>query len=198
MTDTYAPFGLRPVRRACEVETLRNAIASGYAFNIMTGDPIVLLTNGTIERAGSGPTGTVSATGAVGIYGVFAGCTYTDSFGRRQVSPYWPASTTATDIDVQYWRDLDKIEFAVQANGALTQAAMGDAADFANLGDGNTLTGQSACGFGTLAGSGNPGAMRVIGLLEQPGNAWGDTYPIVIVKINRLAGFFSAGSANAI
>lgn len=183
MTTTSAPFGFMPIRHAhggatFNVETLNDGIATGYATSIGAGCPVKLVTGGTLERA--------AATDAL-IYGIFAGCFYVDSSGRERTSAYWPASTTATVIRAMWWRD-PFLEYKVQSAGSVAQTAIGDEADHVQ-GTVSTLSGRSADQLSTtLAGAGASAQFRVVGLLDEQGNAWGDTYTIVRVVINESAG----------
>lgn len=84
---TNAPVGLVPTNYSLGAiwnGTLNEyPILSGYATSLFQGDPVKQLNNGTI---GIGVASTA-------IVGVFQGCTYFDSLGNFQASPYWPAST---------------------------------------------------------------------------------------------------------
>jgi len=95
MSATSAPFGLRPAFFPTGLEraqALTNGITSGYASNILKGQPIVYGTT-----ANSGTLGTIiPATTSGTVTGAFAGVEFTDTTGRRRVSNYWPASTTGT------------------------------------------------------------------------------------------------------
>lgn len=91
MNGVNAPFGLTPVRTRSGAPiaeaTNQYAIASAYATAIYTGDPVIMLSDGTI---GIGVAGSPSL-------GVFAGCkfqlTAPQANGQSFVfSPYWPAS----------------------------------------------------------------------------------------------------------
>lgn len=65
-------------------------IASGYATALAVGDAVKLTTDGTLIKAAN----------SAGNLGVIAGIKYVNSSGEIKIDKYWPASTTATDIEV--------------------------------------------------------------------------------------------------
>jgi hypothetical protein len=85
MSSTSAPFGLRPAFHPSgldRAQALANGITSGYASNILKGQPVQYGTT-----ANSGTLGTIIAAGTTGaIAGAFAGVEFTDTTGRRRVS----------------------------------------------------------------------------------------------------------------
>lgn len=195
MTATSAPFGFRPIfgsigNSSMDMSEFKDGIASGYNTSIGCFDPIKLLTDGTLAKC--------AATDAL-VYGIFAGCFYVDSTGRERTSAYWPASTTATKIRAQFWRN-PFMELAVQANGTLAQTSVGDESDHV-AGTVNTLSGMSTSQLSiSLVGAGNSAQFRIVGLYEQADNAWGDTYTIVRVVINESVGFLPSNvpTSNAV
>ena len=87
------------------------------------------------------------------------------------------------------WRDPDII-FEVQADGAIPQTALGDTADLVRTGSGSTRDGQANSPLSSaLAGAGNTSNFKIVGFNTQPNNTVGDTYTIVQVIMNDLAGF---------
>ena len=182
MTSTATPFGFRPIfgahgNSSMDMVTLPDGIATGYSTAIFFQDPIKLVAAGVLQKC--------AVTDAL-VYGIFAGCFYVDSTGRERTSAYWPASTTATNIRAMFWRNAF-MELAVQASATLAATAIGDEADHV-AGAGSTLSGMSTSSLDTLVGAGSSAQFRVVGLYQQPDNAWGDTYPIVRVVINESAG----------
>lgn len=181
--QTSAPFGLRavgsqgggtPTRQECGV------IASGYATAIFSGDFVKLVTTGGLERAAIGDSGC----------GVFAGVEFVDASGFYRVLPYWPAAQTYTagTCKAYYFRDPTQ-KYWIQANGALTAAAVGDAADLISLG-GSTLSGQSSTMLSsTLVGAAATAQFKILGLALLPDNDWTDSFPVVEVMINEYAPF---------
>ena len=183
MTASSAPFGVRPVvhGRGGTIRSVGvpNGIVTGTTSNIYTGDPVFLQASGRL----------VVAAAASAMYGIFAGCDYTDATGRPNRSAYWPGGTTATNITAYVWRDPDII-FEVQADGAIPQTALGDTADLVRTGSGSTRDGQANSPLSSaLAGAGNTSNFKIVGFNTQPNNTVGDTYTIVQVIMNDLAGF---------
>lgn len=183
MSATLSPFGLRAV--AHPSGDLRTKVytapwASGFATSLYQGTAVILQTGGTI---------TVAANAADWL-GVFDGCEYTDSNGRRQYSKFWPASTAATEI-VAYVYDDPLAIYEIQAEGSLVQAAIGDQANFsvaANraVGDGTTTPGISTSAVSvTLAGAGVQGMMRILDKARYVDNDWGDLFTIIQVQNAR-------------
>jgi hypothetical protein len=175
MPSTNAPFGFKPVSHPtgnARATAYPLGLSAAYATSLYRGQP-VKLNDGVVNVAGT--------TGA--ILGIFDGVEYTDSTGKRVVSPYWPANTAHSDAILYVWDDPNTI-FEVQADGAVAQTAIGDAANLSNLSNGSTRSGQSACTLSSsLAGSGNQAQFRIIGKSLRSDNDWSDTYTIVRVQI---------------
>ncbi len=160
-------------------------IATGYAANIFTGDPVKLVTAGTVQLSTSDGTRTGTVDGILPL-GVFAGCTYTDAQGKPNWSPYWPASTTSADALAWVYDDPMNV-YLVQADGSVAQAGLGDQADWTGMntnGGGSTLTGHSTATLSsTLVGAGNQGNFRIIDFDKSGDNAAGDAFTKVLVQI---------------
>lgn len=173
---TSAPFGMRPVFHPSGImraRALDNGIASGYASSIFLGDPVRLTSTGQINVG----------TGSNSILGSFAGCEFVDTFGRYRMSSYWPANTTGTQVRA-WFHDDPVLVYAIQANGPVAQAAVGDQANIVNPGTGNTSTGISAAALSsTLAGTGVQAILRIIDVYDDPNNAWGDAFTVVLTQI---------------
>jgi hypothetical protein len=196
MSATNAPFGLRPsffptgLERA---QAITNGITSGYASNILKGQPVVY---GTTANGGTLGTIIIAAnTGAV--TGAFAGVEFTDTTGRRRVSNYWPASTSGTNIIAYFYNDLNII-YEIQTDATIAQTSIGNEYNFSNIAAGSTTTGLSQCtlGVSTAAGSGGQAQMRIVDIAAYPDNAWGDAYVIVRVQLASTQ-FFGAYTAIA-
>lgn len=186
MSATLAPFGMRPVFHPSGLDraaALANGIqavstsgnvSAGYASNIFKGEPVAMNTAGYIEVASSGP-----------ILGCFAGVEWTDVTGRRRVSNFWPANESfQVGSVIAYFYQDPNIVYEIQAEGSLTQAAVGDEYDITNDTDGSTSTGLSQATLGTsAAGANGSKQLRVIDIAPYPDNAWGDSYTIVRVTI---------------
>jgi hypothetical protein len=192
VSTVFRPCGLIPVTGKYGAEPsalrmLRDGIASGYDTSIGKGDPVKLMTTGVLELAAAGE----------GISGVFDHCEYTDAAGERHLSPYWPASTVATEVEAYYQADVDGMLYRIQSNASLSsKAARGDSADLV-IGTVNTRTGWSASYLagGSLVGAGNSAQLKIVDLYAAPGNAWDDTYPEVLVMINERNLGLIAGNA---
>ena len=180
MSSSNAPFGLRPSFHPSGLDravALPNGIASGYSTGILKGQPVALNTSGNI----------IAATAGSAYQGAFAGCEWTDSSGRRQISNQWTANTTyQTGSQVTYYYSDPNIVYDIQADGSLAQSSIGDQANFSNISAGSTTTGLSQCTISSsLAGSGNVGDLRIINLTPAVDNAWGDAYTVVQVQVSR-------------
>jgi hypothetical protein len=153
---------------------LVGGITSGYNTTILKNQPVLLNTNGTLN----------AVTTAADFVGTFAGVEYNDSNGIFVKSTYWPANTSATNITA-YFFDDPQIEYEIQSDATLAATAVGDQADVSNFTAGSTTTGLSACTLGTLVGAGNQGMLRITELALQEGNAFGDSFVNVLVRIAR-------------
>lgn len=182
MSSTSAPFGLRPAFFPTGLEraqVLAGGIPSGYASNILKGQPVKYV-------AGTGQIQPVTGTEA--FSGSFQGVEFTDTTGRRRVSNYWPASTTTfsgTTTNAYFYND-QQIIYEIQADGSIAQTQIGGEFNFSNLTAGSTVTGLSQCTLGAstqvTAGSGQ-GQLRVVDLAQNVDNAWGDAYTVVRVQV---------------
>lgn len=189
MSATSAPFGLRPAFFPTGLEraqALANGITSGYASNILKGQPVVYGTT-----ANSGTLGTIiPATTSGTVTGAFAGVEWTDTTGRRRVSNYWPASTTGTAVVAYFYND-QQIIYEIQADGSMAQTTLGNEYNMNNVTAGSTTTGLSQCTLNSASAAGNGGQaqLRVVDLAPYPDNAWGDAYTIVRVQIVQTQWF---------
>lgn len=177
MSATSAPFGFRPTYQPTGLDRAKKyAIAAAYGTQISKGMPVILNTNGTV----------VAGTAAADILGIFAGCEYVDATGKPQVSNFWPAAQTvlAGTTPVAWVYDDPSNVYAVQADGSVAQAAIGDQADVTNVA--SNANGMSTCTLNsTLVGAGVQGQFRIVGFGSQLDNAPGDAFTIVQVQIAR-------------
>lgn len=174
---TSAPFGLRPAEQinGGQIRVRIGTILTGYATAIYKGTPVIVAANGTLTIATDGS--------AAKIAGVFQGVRYVDSLGKPQFSPYWPASTAATDIEAAYIEDPD-MEYEIQADGTVAQADVGTHADFTNIGTGTAATGLSSAALAIASISASTeNQLQITGFGRQVGNAPADTFTIVRVRI---------------
>jgi len=179
MSAISAPFGLRPAYFPTGLEraqALTNGIPSGYASNILKGQPVEYYANNGVIQP-------VTSTEA--FSGSFQGVEFTDTTGRRRVSNYWPASTTGTNIIAYFYND-QQIVYEIQADGSVAQTAIGNEANFTNLTAGSTTTGLSQCTLSaSLVGSSTQGQMRIVDIAPYVDNAWGDAYTVVRVQVAK-------------
>lgn len=192
MSATSAAFGMRPAFHPSgldRAQAIANGITSGYATNILKGQPVKIdVSTGAIVVAAAGDA----------FVGCFAGVEFTDTTGRRRVSNYWPASTSGTEIVAYFYSD-PAIVYEIQTNATIAQTAIGQEYDLASTTAGSTTTGLSACMLSTTAAAANASAqMRVIDIAPYPDNAWGDNYVIVRAQIaEHQFGAIYTGSAKA-
>lgn len=192
MSATSAAFGMRPAFHPSgldRAQAIANGITSGYATNILKGQPVKIdVSTGAIVVAAAGDA----------FVGCFAGVEFTDTTGRRRVSNYWPASTSGTEIVAYFYSD-PAIVYEIQTNATIAQTAIGQEYDLASTTAGSTTTGLSACMLSTSAAAANASAqMRVIDIAPYPDNAWGDNYVIVRAQIaEHQFGAIYTGSAKA-
>lgn len=193
MSSTSAPFGFRPsFHNSGQIRPKAYTIASTYAANLFSGDPVKLTDAGTIQLATSdgARNGTIAGTTVLGI---FAGCQYRDSSGKPVISPYWPSGTTATEIVAWVYDDPETL-FDVQYTNPGTpgtdsvQTSVGEQCDFAQSASpyGSTATGQSTAYLGALEGSGT-GQFQIVGFAYGVADTLTDAYVVATVRINEHA-----------
>ena len=199
MSSVSAPFGLRPAFFPTGLERaqcLQNGITSGYAANILKGQPVAYVNAANVGSTGSA-NGTIIAAQAPGsastsqqyaVSGSFQGVEFTDTTGRRRVSNYWPSGTTVQSgsiTNAYFYNDLN-IVYEIQADGSMAQTSIGNEYLFTNITSGSSTTGlsQATLGSATAVGNGNQGQMRVVDLGQGVDNAWGDAYTVVRVQLS--------------
>jgi hypothetical protein len=198
MSSVSAPFGLRPAFFPTGLERaqcLQNGITSGYAANILKGQPVAYVNAANVGSTGSA-NGTIIAAQAPGsastsqqyaVSGSFQGVEFTDTTGRRRVSNYWPSGTTVQSgsiTNAYFYNDLN-IVYEIQADGSMAQTSIGNEYLFTNITSGSSTTGlsQATLGSATAVANGNQGQMRVVDLGQGVDNAWGDSYTVVRVQL---------------
>jgi len=175
MSSTNAPFGMRTAYSPSgTIREVAGTIATGYNTDIYTGQPVKIGTNGTIEVAAAGER----------LIGAFAGCQYLPSGAQRPViSPSWPANTSATQI-VCYYTSDPYLVYEIQADGSISQAEVGQQADFTNVANSNGL-GYSTCTMDAATSAVTAAQLRVVGIATGIDNAPGDAYTVVQVQISE-------------
>lgn len=175
MSQLSAPFGLRPAfsPSGCIRPGPLGTIVSAHSANIFRDQPVAIDANGFLVGA---------APGARAI-GTFQGVEYDDIEGRHRTTDRWTANTVATNIRAFYVQAQDSIMYEIQANAALTQAALGQQYNWTALG-GSTITGISSVALDVASAGANAG-LRVLGFNPGPDNEITDPFPIVLVQISE-------------
>lgn len=173
MSSTNAPFGMRAAYSPSgTIREMAGTIATGYNTDIYTGQPVKMGTDGTIQVAAAGEA----------LIGIFAGCQYLPSGAQRPViSPSWPANTAATEIVAYYTMD-PYLVYEIQADGSISQAEVGQQADFTNVANSNGL-GYSTCTMDAATHNTGNYQLRIVGIANGINNAPGDAYTVVQVQI---------------
>ena len=174
MASSAAPYGFKPLNliggQPYAGSTRQIKIASGYGTNIFNGTIVAIVAGGTIEIVTTN--GDDSTTFPAGTVGVFVGCTYTDPNSKQKLfSQYWPASTVASDAMAYVVDDPDCL-FQVQADGAVTQADLGQnvhLAEVQSTSTGSTTTGNSDIAVSATTAATATWAFRIVDFVDAPG-----------------------------
>lgn len=176
MSATKQARGLVPSRiRGAGVNTAGTneySIASGTAGSIYTGQPVRLSAGYVVGLTSAG-----EATD-----GVFQGCRYVEN-GEQKFKAYWPGGTSATDA-VALVIDNPSQTYVIQANSTITQAAVGSNIAVSGVAGGSTFTGQSSMVAKGSVVSTTGLDLRIVGVVNEPGNAIGDAYTKIEVVQN--------------
>lgn len=178
MSATALPYGMKPVRliggRVFAGSTRLIPITANYGTAIGFGDA-VKLSSGLIVK----DTGTVTATPV----GIFMGCQYIDAnTNQLTFKQNWIANNAGTNPQA-FVCDDPFAEFQIQADGAVTQAHLGQNASInqnavSGVGDStNSLNSASLASTTTLP-------LRVTGFVVGPFSAIGDAFTDVLVMWN--------------
>ena len=189
MSSTSAPFGFRAsFHNSGQIRPKAYTIASTYAANIFSGDPVKLVDAGTVQLGTSDGTRS-GTTDGISLLGTFAGCQFNDSLGKPTVSPYWPSGTTATEI-IAYVYDDPETLFNVQYSNPGTpgttsmQTAVGEEMDWVVASPGgSTSTGLSNTQIGVIETT--SGQFQLTGFGNEVGDSITDAYIVAIVRINE-------------
>ena len=179
------PYGLKPINliggQPYAGSTRLMKIASGYATSIYYGDVVKRISDGTIQK----DTGTSTATPV----GIFMGCTYTSPVtGQKLFAQYYPASTTASDIQAYVVDDPDVLFKAVTVSTGTTVAFYGPELVGENAvlvqNAGSNTTGDSAVGiFGGNTAVTASFPVRIVDLVPDTSNS-ANGYCEYICKFN--------------
>jgi hypothetical protein len=189
MSSTSAPFGFRPsYHNSGQMRPKAYTIASTYAANIFSGDPVKLTDNGVIELGTSDGTRSGTTDGVL-LLGIFAGCQYNDANGRPVVSPFWPSGATGTEIVAWVYDDPETL-FDVQYTNPGTpgvttvQTAVGEECDWTVASPGgSTQTGLSNTQLTVIQAT--SGQFQITGFGYNINDSLTDAYVVVTVRINE-------------
>ena len=201
MATTASPYGLKAVNHIGGTpyagSTRLLPIASGYAVNIYNGSVVAIVAAGTVEIVTD--LGNNADAFPAGVVGVFVGCTYSDPVtGNLTFNQYWPSGTVAADAQAYIVDDPDVI-FMAQADGAVTQADLGQNTNFAAVQ--STTTGDTTNGNSNSAVSSTTAvtatiAFRIVDFVDSPTSTVGDAFTDLLIKFN--AGIHSYDNATGI
>ncbi len=176
MTATYAPNGLTPsrIRGASPNSNGTNeySIASGEATTMYTGQPV---------RVSAGKLQAIISVGQA-TTGVFQGCRYVEN-GEQKFKSYWPGGTSATDA-VGFVTDNPNQTYIIQADSSVVTADIGKTMALVSVAAGSTFTGRSGAGADQSTAGTGVQDLKVIGVVDEPGNALGDAATKIEVMLN--------------
>lgn len=194
MSQTAAPYGLRPVKRAdglpyAGAMTEYLIDPAGEATNLFTGQVVNLGADGYLALStatGADATTNALPTGGTlrGSMGVFMGCEYVNAQGQVIHSPYYPANYAApagTKIKA-YVVDDPNVLFQAQLDGVADQSDIGANTFFAaaqSTSTGNVRTGNSTSALESTTVT-TTAAFRIVGFVSPSD----DAFPDVLVKFN--------------
>jgi hypothetical protein len=187
MSSISAPFGFRAsYHNSGQMRPKAYVIASAYAANIFSGDPVKLTDNGVIQLGSSDGTRT-GTTDGVSLLGIFAGCQYLDASGKPTISPFWPSGATGTEITAWVYDDPETL-FDVQYNnpsaGTTVQTAVGEECDWTVASPGgSTQTGLSNTFLTAIQAT--SGQFQITGFGFEINDSLTDAYVVVSVRINE-------------
>ena len=187
MSSISAPFGFRAsYHNSGQMRPKAYVIASTYAANIFSGDPVKLTDNGVIQLGTSDGTRS-GTTDGVSLLGIFAGCQYLDAGGKPTISPFWPTGATGTEITAWVYDDPETL-FDVQYNnpsaGTTVQTAVGEECDWTVASPGgSTQTGLSNTYLTAIQAT--SGQFQITGFGYEITDSLTDAYVVVSVRINE-------------
>ena len=187
MSSTSAPFGFRPsYHNSGQIRPKAYTIASTYAANIFSGDPVKLTDNGVVQLGTSDGTRTGTVDG-ISLLGIFAGCQYLDANGKPTISPFWPSGTTGTEIVAWVYDDpetLFDVQYTNPSSGTTVQTAVGEECDWTVASPGgSTRTGLSNCQLTAIQAT--SGQFQITGFAYSIFDSITDAYVQVTVRINE-------------
>ena len=201
MATTATPYGLKAVNHIGGTpyagSTRLLPIASGYGTNIYNGSVVAIVAAGTVEIVTD--LGNNADAFPAGVIGVFVGCTYTDpNLGTVVFRQNWPTGTVAADA-LAYIVDDPDVIFQAQADGAVTQADLGQNTNFAAVQStttGDTTNGNSNTAVSSTTATTATIAFRIVDFVDSPTSTVGDAFTDLLIKFN--AGIHSYDNATGI
>jgi hypothetical protein len=189
MSSTSAPFGFRPsYHNSGQMRPKAYVIASTYAANIFSGDPVKLTDNGVIQLGTSDGTRS-GTTDGITLLGIFAGCQYLDAGGKPTISPFWPSGATGTEIVAWVYDDpetLYDVQYTNPSAGTTVQTAVGEECDWTVASPGgSTQTGLSSCQLTAIQST--SGQFQITGFAYNINDSLTDAYVQVTVRLNEAA-----------
>jgi hypothetical protein len=191
MSSTSAPFGFRAsFHNSGQMRPKAYTVASTYAANIFSGDPVKLTDAGVIQLGTSDGTRT-GTTDGITLLGIFAGCQYNDATGKPTISPFWPSGATGTEITAWVYDDPETLFEAQYSNpgtpGTTTvQTAVGEECDWVVASPGgSTSTGLSNTQIGVIQST--SGQFQITGFSGNINDSLTDAYVVATVRINEHA-----------
>lgn len=189
MSSTSAPFGFRAsYHNSGQMRPKAYVIASTYAVNIFSGDPVKLTDAGVIQLGTSDGTRS-GTTDGISLLGIFAGVQYLDASGKPTISPFWPSGTTGTEITAWVYDDPETL-FDVQYTNPGTpgtttvQTAVGEECDWVVASPGgSSSTGLSTTQIGAIQAT--SGQFQITGFGYEITDSLTDAYVVVSVRINE-------------
>jgi hypothetical protein len=161
-------------------------IASTYAANIFSGDPVKLTDNGVVQLGTSDGTRSGTVDG-ISLLGIFAGCQYNDASGKPTISPFWPSGATGTEIVAWVYDDpetLFDVQYTNPSSGTTVQTAVGEECDWSVASPGgSTQTGLSNCQLTAIQAT--SGQFQITGFAYNINDSLTDAYVQVTVRINE-------------
>lgn len=193
MSSTSAPFGFRPsFHNSGQIRPKAYTIASTYATNIFSNDPVKLVDTGVVQLGTSDGTRTGTVAG-VTLLGTLAGVEYLDATGKPSISPFWIGGTTGTEITAYVFDDPETLFEAQYTNPGTAgtdsvQTSVGEQCDWTGYTapGGSTRTGLSSAQLGAIEGSGT-GQFQITGFATNINQSLTDAYVVAYVRINEHA-----------
>lgn len=172
MTQSNAPYGLKPVRHL-----VGGVIRPSEAFSIASGYGTALAVGDLVAKSGLGTNIIVAVNGVAGVpaIGVFAGCKYNDTLGNILYRSIWPAGqVTFNAVDaVALVYDDPNIVYRVRASAGLAKTDVGQFAGY-TVGTPNTSLGFSQGKLDSADITGTLDNLKIINLLNTVGNDYGN------------------------